>query len=95
MLTEIYCDKFKTGGKDGITRDPITFSAGLNIVEGDDNGSNSIGKSTFLMAIDFCFGVNDYVNVLKDLDKIIGRKFILLGSLRTQDGLLPLILELL
>lgn len=25
MLVEIYCDKFKTGGKDGEVRAPITF----------------------------------------------------------------------
>lgn len=67
MLTEIYCDKFKTNGKNGTIRPAITFTPGLNIVEGTDNGSNSIGKSTFLMAIDFCFGGNDYVDVLNDV----------------------------
>lgn len=72
MLTEIYCDKFKTGGKDGQIRTAISFDAGLNVVEGTDNGSNSIGKSTFLMIIDFCFGGNDYVNVLKDVEKNVG-----------------------
>lgn len=72
MLTEIYCDKFKTGGKDGQIRPAINFDAGLNVVEGSDNGSNSIGKSTFLMIIDFCFGGNDYVNVLKDVEKNVG-----------------------
>ena len=69
MLIEIYCDKFKSNGK---TRFPIRFENGLNIVEGADNGSNSIGKSTFLMIIDFCFGGNDYVNVLKDVEKNVG-----------------------
>jgi len=69
MLIEIYCDKFKSNGK---TRSPIRFENGLNIVEGADNGSNSIGKSTFLMIIDFCFGGNDYVNVLKDVEKNVG-----------------------
>lgn len=72
MLTEIYCDKFKTGGKDGKIRPAISFDAGLNVVEGTDRGSNSIGKSTFLMIIDFCFGGNDYVNVLKDVEKSVG-----------------------
>jgi uncharacterized protein YydD (DUF2326 family) len=69
MLIEIYCDKFKSNGN---TRSPIRFENGLNIVEGADNGSNSIGKSTFLMIIDFCFGGNDYVNVLKDVEKNVG-----------------------
>ncbi len=72
MLTEIYCDKFKTGGKEGQIRPAISLDAGLNVVEGSDNGSNSIGKSTFLMIIDFCFGGNDYVNVLKDVEKNVG-----------------------
>lgn len=72
MLTEIYCDKFKTGGKNGQTRPAIRFESGLNVVEGDDHGSNSIGKSTFLMIIDFCFGGNDYVNVLKDVERNVG-----------------------
>lgn len=62
MLVEIYCDKFKTGGKDGEVRPPITFHEGLNAVIGDEDRSNSIGKSTLLMIIDFVFGGNDYIN---------------------------------
>jgi len=61
MLVEIYCDKFKTGGKDGEVRPPITFHEGLNAVIGDEYRSNSIGKSTLLMIIDFVFGGNDYI----------------------------------
>lgn len=61
MLVEIYCDKFKTGGKDGEVRPPITFHEGLNAVVGDEDRSNSIGKSTLLMIIDFVFGGNDYI----------------------------------
>lgn len=61
MLVEIYCDKFKTGGKDGEVRLPITFHEGLNAVIGDEDRSNSIGKSTLLMIIDFVFGGNDYI----------------------------------
>ena len=62
MLVEIFCDKFKTGGKDGEVRPPIRFHEGLNAVIGDENRSNSIGKSTLLMIIDFVFGGDDYVN---------------------------------
>lgn len=62
MLVEIFCDKFKTGGKDGQVRPAISFHEGLNAVIGDDNRSNSIGKSTLLMIIDFVFGGNDYIN---------------------------------
>lgn len=69
MLIEIFCDKFK---KNGVVRPAITFEKGLNVIEGDDGGTNSIGKSTFLMSIDFCFGGNDYVDVLKDVIKNVG-----------------------
>ena len=50
MLTEIQCDKFI---KYGQPRGKIHFHKGLNAIIGDDNGSNSIGKSTFLMILDF------------------------------------------
>lgn len=63
MLYEIFCDKFaeKIDGK-LVTRPVIRFKEGLNTVIGDKNAGNSIGKSTFLLAIDFCFGGNDYVD---------------------------------
>ena len=61
MLIEIQCDKFKVGGKDGEMRPPIRFHEGLNAIVGDDDRSNSIGKSTLLMIIDFVFGGEDYI----------------------------------
>ena len=64
MLAEVQCDKFK---KNGQIREPIIFHAGLNAVLGDDNGSNSIGKSTFLMILDFVFGGSDYVKKCVDV----------------------------
>ena len=64
MLIEIQCDKFISHGK---IREPIRFHKGLNAVLGDDNGSNSIGKSTFLMILDFVFGGKDYVNKCTDV----------------------------
>lgn len=64
MLVEIQCDKFISHGK---IREPIRFHKGLNAVLGDDNGSNSIGKSTFLMILDFVFGGNDYINKCTDV----------------------------
>lgn len=57
MLYEIYCDKFKSNG---LPRGPIRFHNGLNVVKGHDSGTNSIGKSTFLLAVDFAFGGEDY-----------------------------------
>lgn len=72
MLVEIYCDKFKTGGKDGNVRPAIKFHKGLNAVMGDSNRSNSIGKSTLLMIIDFVFGGEDYIQKCKAVHEKIG-----------------------
>ena len=66
MLIEVQCDKFI---KNGQVREPIRFHAGLNAVLGDDNGSNSIGKSTFLMILDFVFGGSDYVKKCTDVQE--------------------------
>lgn len=59
MLKQISCDKFLDNGQ---VRPPITFKPGLNAVVGDSAKSNSIGKSTLLMIIDFCFGGDDYIS---------------------------------
>jgi hypothetical protein len=40
MLKQIICDKFKT--------QPEAFRTELNVVLGSSDGSNAIGKSTFL-----------------------------------------------
>jgi len=59
MLTEIRCDIF---------REPILpFHKGLNIVLGDNIASNSIGKSTLLMIIDFVFGGDTYITANNDV----------------------------
>lgn len=70
MLIKIQCDKFKFNHNE--VRPPIEFNVGLNIIEGAYSGTNSIGKSTFLMCIDFAFGGNDYVDKLKTIKKKIG-----------------------
>lgn len=64
MLIEIKCDQFKT--------QPKQFFPGLNIVVGSDDGGNSIGKSTFLMIIDFVFGGSDYIEKSTDVQANIG-----------------------
>ncbi len=69
MLVEIMCDKFKDHG---IPRGRILLHAGLNTVMGNAKGSNSIGKSTFLMIIDFVFGGDDYVEKLTDVHTEVG-----------------------
>lgn len=58
MLIEIKCDAFKTGAQE--IRPAIHFHKGLNVVLGGNKADNSIGKSTFLLIIDFVFGGNQY-----------------------------------
>lgn len=58
MLVEIWSPAFKTGSAD---REPIRFRRGLNVIKGADDGTNSIGKSSLLLAIDFTFGGGTYV----------------------------------
>ncbi|QHE87234.1 DUF2326 domain-containing protein [Hydrogenophaga sp. BPS33] len=48
MLKEIRCARF--------SHSPIIFHPGLNVILGDDDAKNSIGKSTVLMVIDFVLG---------------------------------------
>ncbi|MBU65191.1 MAG: chromosome partitioning protein ParA [Cupriavidus sp.] len=54
MLKEIRCSEFK--------HPAIVFHAGLNIILGDDDAKNSIGKSSALLAIDFAFGGNSLID---------------------------------
>ena len=56
MLSEIFCEKFH--------QKKVTFGNNLNVVLGTNTGDNSIGKSTFLLIIDFVFGGStDIVNI--------------------------------
>lgn len=63
MLYSITCDKFK--------QKSIEFNSGLNVVLGGQQADNSIGKSTFLLIIDFAFGGEDYAKST-DIKKNIG-----------------------
>lgn len=58
MLKLIKCDKFR--------HESISFSSGLNVVLGDEKASNSIGKSTLLMILDFVFGGETYLDYNSD-----------------------------
>ena len=69
MLREIRCDNFRT--YNNAERDPIIFHPGLNVVLGSNDGKNSIGKSTFLMIIDFAFGGKDYVQKCTDVQEMV------------------------
>lgn len=50
----------------------IDFHEGLNVVLGDNKGSNSIGKSTLLMIVDFVFGGNTYISHNSDVVANLG-----------------------
>lgn len=50
----------------------IDFHEGLNVVLGDNKGSNSIGKSTLLMIVDFVFGGNNYISHNSDVVANLG-----------------------
>lgn len=64
MLREISSEIF--------SEKPIKFHKGLNIVLGDNEGSNSIGKSNLLMIIDFVFGGNTYLSHNIDVVENLG-----------------------
>ncbi len=68
MLKEIVCSKFK--------QEKIEFHKGLNVVLGDELGSNFIGKSTFLMIIDYVYGGKDYVMKSTDVQRNVGNHII-------------------
>ena len=76
MLAEICCEKFH--------QKKIVFSDTLNVVLGTNTGDNSIGKSTFMLVIDFAFGGTIYAKA-NDILKIEKRR--LVGRAKT--GLLP------
>ena len=65
MLVDIYCEKF--------LQKHISFSDGLNVVLGGAKANNSIGKSTLLQIIDYCFGGDTYCGKKdNDIKKNIG-----------------------
>jgi len=64
MLKEILCPFFK--------HEKISFHDGLNIILGDDDAKNSIGKSTALMVIDFVQGGNTFLEDDAGVIKNIG-----------------------
>ena len=62
MLAEIYCEEFH--------QKKIEFSNALNVVLGTNTGDNSIGKSTFMLIVDFAFGGTTYAEASDILDNI-------------------------
>lgn len=73
MLKQLSCTKFRIK--------TINFDSGLNVVLGDEKASNSIGKSTLLMVIDFIYGGETFLTYNSDTVKELGHhtyQFILL-----------------
>lgn len=64
MLVEIKCDRFR--------QKTISFHEGLNVVLGDENATNSIGKSTLLMVIDFVLGGDSLIDHNNDVVNELG-----------------------
>jgi len=50
----------------------IKFKQGLNVIIGDNNGANSIGKSSILMIVDFVYGGDTYIDHNKDTVQELG-----------------------
>ena len=59
MLIELSSPIFVEKGK---VRPPIPFKEGLNVILGCEDGENSIGKSSAMLAIDFAFGGKTYAS---------------------------------
>lgn len=66
MLTEIRCEQFR--------EKTIGFRKGLNVVCGDEAATNSIGKSSLLMIIDFVFGGNSFIETNRDAIDELGHQ---------------------
>lgn len=62
MLYEIYCDQFY--------QKHVIFNPGLSVVLGTNTGDNSIGKSTFLLIVDYVFGGNTYASTTDIIDNV-------------------------
>lgn len=72
MLIEIRADVFRKG--------PVVFGEGLNVVLGDENATNSIGKSSLLMVVDFAFGGSSLLDHNRDLVKELDHHYYFLPS---------------
>lgn len=64
MLKEIRCNKLVHG--------KISFHPGLNTLIGPDDGTNSIGKSSVLMLIDFSLAGDDFIKLSSDVIENVG-----------------------
>jgi len=67
MLKEISCDKF--------SNNPIIFNESFNVILGDSVATNSIGKSSFLMVIDFAMGGDSFTKYNTDVPEELGHHY--------------------
>lgn len=65
MLKFIECEK--------LIKTKVEFDDGLNVVLGEDNAKNSIGKSSFLILIDYAFGGNSLETTYSEAINQIGK----------------------
>lgn len=70
MLTSIRCDAFV----DDLRQ--IDIKPGLNTILGSSEGSNAIGKSTFLWIIDYIFGGQQYNKLMPGIQQHTGSQVI-------------------
>jgi len=64
MLKSLECSQ--------LIKQKIDFNKSLNVLLGPDDGTNSIGKSSVLMLIDFAFGGDDFLKICSDVIDNIG-----------------------
>jgi hypothetical protein len=64
MLKLIHCDKFRST--------PVRILPGFNVVSGDNVATNSIGKSTFLMVVDYAMGGDTFLEHNNDVVDELG-----------------------
>lgn len=62
MLYEICCNQFH--------QKQIVFNPGLSVVLGTNTGDNSIGKSTFLLIVDYVFGGSTYATMADIINNV-------------------------
>ena len=64
MLSSLECTQ--------LIQSKLIFNDSLNVLLGSDDGTNSIGKSSILMLIDFAFGGEDFCKLCSDVIENIG-----------------------
>lgn len=62
MLHEIYCEQFH--------QKQVMFNPRLNVILGTNSGDNSIGKSTFLLIVDYVFGGSTYADTTDIINNV-------------------------